>query len=202
VAEGDLRRKSLVSRVQVFVEGNPSLKLPLVQFVEKAIQVPRGSVAFQLGKNKDETIKDFLRTINENPSAKALLLVDSDAPNDGKLLDRLKGTTTWKLNAPKSVPAERIHWMVQVMESWFLADTVALKKYYKKDFRASALPKYSDVEKVPKTDVFHVLKRVAKAGYEKAAHAPKILEHLSPDTVQARAPSCKRFVKALKKLIA
>jgi hypothetical protein len=190
-----------VSRLQVFVEGNPSLKLPLVQFIEKAVKVPRGIFALQLGKNKDETIKDFLRTLAENPGAKVLLLVDSDGPDDGNLIERLKRTTTWKLHAPKGIPAERIHWMVQVMESWFLADSAALKRYYKKDFKASAMPKRSNVEQIPKTDVFKVLKRVVKTGYEKAAHAPKILERLSPETVQARAPSCKRFVKALQTLI-
>ena len=151
----------------MFVEGNSSLKLPLVRFIEKAIQVRRGSVAFQLGKNKDETIKDFLRALGGNPGAKVLLLVDSDAPDDGKLLQKMKRTPTWKLHAPKNIPAERIHRMVQVMESWFLADGAALESYYKKDFKASALPIYSNVEKIPKTDVFQVLKRVTKAGYEK-----------------------------------
>jgi len=94
-----------VSRVQVFVEGSPSLKLPLVRFIEKSIQAPRGSVTFQLGKNKDETIKDFLRTLDENPGANVLLLVDSDAPNDGNLLEKLRLKPMWIRHAPKGYPA-------------------------------------------------------------------------------------------------
>ena len=85
------------------------------------------------------------------------------------------------------------------MESWFLADGAALRACYKKHFKASALPKRSNVEQIPKRDVLQTLKRVARNGYEKAAHAPKILEHLSPKTV--RAPNCGHFLDALAKLI-
>ena len=174
-----------MSRAQVFVEGNSSLRLPLNQFVRQAIQAPRGSVWFHLGKNKDETIKDFLPTLSENPNANILLLVDSDVRDDGKLLENLKRTSTWKSYAPKSISPERVHWMVHVMESWFLADGAALKAYYKGNFNASALPKRHNVEEILKKDVFHALNRVGKAGYDKAAHAPKILELLCPETVQA-----------------
>jgi Domain of unknown function (DUF4276) len=191
-----------VSRVQVFVEGNSSLRIPLNQFVKQAIQAPRGSVWFQLGKNKDETIKDSLRTLRENPRANILLLVDSDVRNDGKLLESLKRTPTWRNHAPKSVSSERVHWMVHVMESWFITDGVALKAYYKGNFNASALPKRHNVEEILKKDVFRALNRIGKVGYDKAAHAPKILELLFPETVQARAPSCKRFLTALRASIA
>jgi hypothetical protein len=186
-----------VSRIQVFVEGDSSLKLPLVQFIGKAVPVSRGSIAIRFGKNKDETIKDFLRTLHENPSANIFLLVDSDAPDDGKLVEKLRQKPMWRNHAPKGVQVERIHWMVQVMESWFLADGAALKAYYKKGFKASALPKRSNVEQISADDVFKALKRVAGPGYEKAVHAPKILELLSPDIVRARAAHCGRFLNAV-----
>jgi hypothetical protein len=186
-----------VSSVQVFVEGNSSLKLPLIQFIGKAVPASRGSIAIRFGRNKDETIKDFLRTLQENPSANIFLLVDSDAPDDGKLVEKLKQKPMWRNHAPKRIQVERIHWMVQVMESWFLADGAALKAYYKKGFKPSGLPKRSNVEEISKSDVFKALKRVAGQGYEKSAHAPKILELLSPETVRARAAHCGRFLIAL-----
>jgi hypothetical protein len=108
MAKGYYRGKSLVSLVQIFVEGNSSLKLPLIQFVARAVPSSRGSIGIQLGKNKDQTIKDFLRTLHENPNAKVLLLVDSDAPDDGKLLEKLKRTSTWRGHAPKIIRPERI----------------------------------------------------------------------------------------------
>lgn len=188
--------------VRVFVEGNSSLKLPIRQFIEKAVPESHGCIRIQLGKNKDETIKDFLRTLRENPGANVVLLVDSDAPYDGRLLENLRQGATWQNHAPKRVSPTRIHWMVQVMESWFLADGAALKAYYGKGFQASALPTRRNVEEILKKDVFHALNRVGKAGYDKAAHAPKILELLSPETVQGRAPNCKRFLTALRALIA
>jgi hypothetical protein len=191
-----------VSLVRVFFEGNSSLKLPLIQFIAKAVPESHGRIKIQLGKSKEETIKDFLRTLCENPGANVLLLVDSDARDDGKLLGRLKQKVMWQRHAPKKVPLERIHWMVQVMESWFLAEPAALKAYYKRDFKASAVPTRANVEEIPQKDVFRILKQAIKADYDKAAHAPKILELLSPEIVRGRAPNCEQFLTALRAFIA
>lgn len=183
-----------MSRVKVFVEGNSSLKGALIQFIGKAVPAARGSIRIQLGKNRDETVKEFLRTLVDGPSEDLLLLVDSDTADDGTLENKLKQTQTWRNHASAKIRVDGIHWMVQVMESWFVADGGALREYYKKDFRKSALPNRTNVEEISKKDVFSSLKRASNGKYEKTAHAPRILECLSPAIVRTRAPRCDRFL--------
>jgi hypothetical protein len=193
-----------VNHVQIFFEGNSSLKLSLLRFIEKAAPASRGSIRIKLVKNKDETIKDFLRTFAENPTLNMILLVDSDAPDDGTLVDKLKKTSIWRKHAPKRVKPECLHWMVEVMESWFVADGTALKTYYGKDFKPTALPKHKNVEEVPTANVLKALKRASSGRYDETAkttHAPKILDLLSPATVRDKAVNCDRFLTAVASLI-
>lgn len=91
--------------------------------------------------------------------------------------------------------------MVQVMESWFLADVEALDSYYGQDFRRQALPRNPDVERVPKEDVERRLKLasrdIGKGEYKKSRDSFAILERLDPAKVIAASGYAKRFVKAL-----
>ena len=57
---------------------------------------------------------------------------------------------------------EHIHLMVQVMESWVIADLEALKKFYGSDFNSNAIPKNSD-----RKQVAHIIGLVAhNAGWK------------------------------------
>ncbi|HYL38178.1 MAG TPA: DUF4276 family protein [Bryobacteraceae bacterium] len=188
-----------MSKTEIFFEGNPSLKLPLLTFIEKAVPGARDRIRVRLGKNKEETIKDFLRAMAETPKVRLVLLVDSDLPDDGTLFNKLKETTVWKKHASGTIAADRVNWMVQIMEAWFVVDEPALKSYYAKTFRSKALPKRKNVELVPKSEVLDGLKRASNGKYDKVAHAPKILDRLTPETVRARAPNCDRFLKFVAK---
>jgi hypothetical protein len=84
------------------------------------------------------------------------------------------------------------------MEAWFVADEAALRSYYGKDFRAKALPKRVNVELEAKGKILASLKRASSRRYDKVAHAPRILEALTPETVRARAPNCDRFLSYIK----
>ena len=48
--------------------------------------------------------------------------------------------------------------MVQVMESWFLADPDTLKAFYGREFRAGSLPRNQNIEQISKQDVERGLK--------------------------------------------
>jgi hypothetical protein len=183
-----------VSKFQVFFEGHSALKLPLLTFITKACPSVRGKLNIRLGKNKDETIKDFLRALSERPSSTLILLIDSAGPDDGSLRENLMKSALWRKHAPKKLSTPAVYWMVHVMESWFIADQVALKAYYKKKFNPRALPKARDVETVLKPDVYESLKLASGGKYDKASHAPKILEKLEPRTVRSRASNCDRFL--------
>ena len=91
--------------------------------------------------------------------------------------------------------------MVQVMESWFLADVGALEGYFGQGFRRQALPNNSDVEKVAKRDVEKGLddaaKRTGKKGYRKGRDSFEILGRLDPAKVRGASGYAERFLKAL-----
>jgi hypothetical protein len=197
--EGRYWGKSLVTKFEVFFEGHISLKLPLLSFITKACPSARGRLIIRLGKNKAETVKDFLRAISEKPASSLILLIDSDAPDNGSLLPNIMETPLWRQHAPKKLSTPAVHWMVQVMESWLVADENALRSYYKKKLKPEALPKRENVEDITPSQVLRALSRASGGTYDKASHAPKILEQLDPEKVRARAINCDRFLAFIAK---
>jgi len=183
-----------VTKLEVFFEGHTSLKLPLLSFITKACPSVRGRVTIRLGKSKAETVKDFLRASSEKPASELILLIDSDAPDDGFLLRNMMTTRLWRQHVPRKLSTPAVHWMVQVMESWFIADENALRSYYKKKFKSGALPKRENVEEITASQVLKALSRASGGKYQKASHAPKILEQLNPTEVRRRAINCDRFL--------
>ena len=87
--------------------------------------------------------------------------------------------------------------MVEVMESWFLADRQALQTYYGSEFHSQALPQNPRVEEITKRDVLEGLKKATsstkKGAYHKTRHAPSLLEKLKPAMVRKAAPHADRF---------
>lgn len=93
--------------------------------------------------------------------------------------------------------------MVQVMESWFLADRAALKRYFGHGFRETALPGHAAVEEVAKADVLNGLKDASrscrtKSPYDKGQHSFDILSQLDAGKVMERSPGAKRLVTAVR----
>ena len=91
--------------------------------------------------------------------------------------------------------------MVQVMESWFLADTEALETYFGQGFRKSALPENNNIETVPKQDVLSGLDRstigTGKGNYHKSRDSFRILATLDPGKVSKASPFAARLIDAL-----
>lgn len=92
--------------------------------------------------------------------------------------------------------------MVQCMEAWFLADEDALERFFGDGFKAKALPKHEDIEKVYKKDLFAKLQSAtrgtkSKGPYDKGAHGFKILASLDPNKVIAASKHAKRLFDTL-----
>jgi hypothetical protein len=94
--------------------------------------------------------------------------------------------------------------MVQCMEAWFLADAEALRRYYGKDFRESAVRGNPNVEEIPGKDVFEALKTATKdtrkGRYHKTKHAPFLLRLISPALVKQASAHCRRLFESVPKL--
>ncbi len=94
----------------------------------------------------------FCNEIARGGADSAMLLVDSEDPLQaedawGHLLQRDR----WE--RPDDAGADSAYLMVQVMESWFLADRPTLAAYFGQGFSANALPQGTEIEDIPKRDV-------------------------------------------------
>ena len=130
----------------------------------------------------------------------AMLLVDAEGPVTAVgPWEHLKSRDNW--DRPAGTTNQQCHLMVQVMESWFLADMAALVSYYGQGFRRQALPQNLNIEDVSKPDVSDGLDQATrdtqKGPYSKGKHSFEILERLDPAKVRGASHYADRFLEAL-----
>jgi hypothetical protein len=134
---------------------------------------------------------EYRTALEANPEALNFLLLDSDEP-----LKNGPRTNLLRRKRLEGCDSESIFWMVQVMESWFLADTDALRLHYGDGFREKVLQGNPKVQEISKADVLSKLNRATKAtkrgAYEKN-HAFVLLGLIDPDKVRKAAPECQRM---------
>ena len=197
----------MVSEIRIYFEGDRRLRPGLEAFLKPAIDLARERrVRFKAvaGGSTDETIKDFLDGVQDYPGALIILLVDSDRRDDGNLVAAVKSRSSWNTRLGAAVHEEQIHSMVQVMESWFLADKSAVERYYGNRFQSNRLPQDLNVEQIPKDDVIRGLegatRNTSKKKYHKTRHATALLQAIDPAKVRNAAPNCDRLFVALNRL--
>ena len=148
-------------------------------------------------------------------SEEALLLVDSesavssyhqkeDDPAKWQPWSHLKHRQGDGWDKPTGSDDTDCHLMVQMMESWFLADRDTLSYFFGNGFKDNQLPAAQRaVEGIAKVDVYTALQKATadcktKAPYGKGEHSFKILSKIDPAKVTEASPWAKRFVEALK----
>ena len=149
----------------------------------------------------------FVTAVNNlKPNELPLLLVDSETAVQ-------KGQTVWghlksrpgdDWDKPEGAADNQAFLMVQVMESWFIADRETLKSFFGVNFREHALPKWPHLEEVPKLSVYEALDK-ATAGcrpkqYAKGSLSFALLAKISPAKVEAASPHAKRLFECLRTL--
>lgn len=184
----------MVTEIRIYFEGDGALKPGFDRFLGGIKQKARlRRCRFSLIAANGTPAQDYKIAVESHPDAWNVLLLDSEGP----------ATTPLDLCAKKDLAghSDSVFWMVQIMESWFLADPNALERYYKDGFHASALKGDPRVEQVPKSDVLSRLRaakrKTKKDEYHKTAHAPALLASIDPELVKAAAPNCKRLFDAL-----
>jgi hypothetical protein len=143
---------------------------------------------------------------NPEPGGLPLLLVDSEtAVATGKTVwAHLKSRTGDKWDKPHGAKDDQAFVMVQIMESWFLADRQGLKSFFGKNFRERAIPRWPHLEDVPKQRVFDALDQ-ATAGcgpkrYAKGYLSFSLLAKISAAKVEAASPNAKALFERLRNL--
>jgi len=163
--------------------------------------------------SRRDAFDSFCTAIANNEEA--MLLVDSEAavsadhqnavaPAQWRPWSYLKQRQGDGWDKPAGSEDIDCHLMVQIMESWFLADCETLSSFFGNGFKKNQLPSADRaIESVAKADVYTALQKATadcktKAPYGKGEHSFKILAKIDPAKVAAASPWAKRFVDALK----
>lgn len=156
------------------------------------------------GKGRKHT-HDLFCTAFKNRKAEELplLLLDSeDAVSEGD--------TTWQhlkkrdqMDRPKDATEDHAYLMVQVMETWLLADPEALRTYFGSKFKADKIPAWPDLEAQSKQSIFDALDKAtaecSEKQYAKGKVSFEVLASISPEKVKEKCPHAKRLLEFLAK---
>ncbi len=199
-----LKLKGILSFRATELELRPLNVLIITTHADILINALSGDPKSVVGCERDPD----LGTSFERLSAKKLnlCLIDSDRSDDSttwrELLQRKDWRPRWRrLRTPQRKHA---HWMVQVMEAWFLADRAALRRYYGQQFRERGIPgAESTVEDIgnPASVLRTATRDTRKRQYHKTQHAPDLLESVDRDRVRRNAPACERLFSTLERVL-
>lgn len=153
---------------------------------------------------REQTFDMFQRALSDHQDAINILLVDSEeyvADGVGPW-SHLKACDHW--DQPTGTTDEHGHLMVQCMEAWIIADRDNLPGYFGHGFKFDKVPKWPDIQRVPKKQVLDALKSATKDSkkgvYEKGPHSFKVLACLDPRVIRAACSHAERFFATLDRL--
>lgn len=156
------------------------------------------------GKGRDRTFDLFLTAVNNGgPNDLPLLLVDGEAPvKPGQTIwQHLKALDNW--DKPNGASDDQAFLMVEVMETWLIADREMLERYFGANFRANQIPAWSSLEAVPKKTILETLDR-STAGcrrkrYAKGKISFELLGGTDPNKVENACPHAKLLLDRLRR---
>ena len=114
----------------------------------------------------------------------------------------IEGSTTAG-TMPPGVGDDQAFLMVQVMETWFLADLAALRQYFGPHFSGTPFRAWPALEAVPKQTVYAALEKATtncKQAYRKGDISFEILATLNPAKVETACPHAKELLQRLRSL--
>jgi hypothetical protein len=147
--------------IRIFVEGGSQgstkagCREGFRKFFEKVI--PSRSFAITASGSRSEAFKDFCLTLKQNSGDYNILLVDSEEAVAASPWAHLAAREGDHWKKPEGATDDQAQLMVQVMESWFLADRDALASFYGQGFTPGSLPGQPNVELISKRDVLSAL---------------------------------------------
>ena len=156
------------------------------------------------GGSRNETFEQFMAAVKEaRPGELPILLVDSEGPVDANhsAWQHLRHTDGWE--RPAGARGEQAFLMVQVMETWFLADRDALRNYFGPSFQAGRLPRQRELESIPKDAVLQSLAAATadcNRRYDKGIVSFEILGRVDPILAAERCPGAKSLLECLRVL--
>lgn len=200
-------------KVKIYVEGGGNDNSRLCAELRQGFQSLFISAGFS-GKlpsvvasgSRNDAFSDFETAMKRVKKDEViLLLVDSEDSVTSTLTkwEHVQKRDSW--NKPTNANEDNLFFMVECMESWFLADKDALNNFYGKDFHENSLPKTADLESIKKTAIITTLEKATKDTtkgiYGKGAHSFKVLAVVDAKKVEKHGIHAKDFFKRLKDLL-
>ena len=154
------------------------------------------------GGTRQQAFNRFTTALdNSKGGAVPILLVDSEGPVAAahSVWQHLRMRDRW--DKPASAGDDQAFLMVQVMETWFLADRNGLQTYFGDRFMANAIRQWPQLEEVPKETVFDTLEK-ATAGcskpYSKGKVATNLMAQIDPGLIEDACPHAKSLLARLR----
>jgi hypothetical protein len=207
--------KTPVTEIRVYVEGGgdsnsgkSDVRRGFRQFLSQIIALARvKNIGWNITAcgNTKATKNAFTTALRQRPTALNILIVDSDGPFD---IDRSSSQHLFQKDEidTLNISDEQCHLMVQVMETWLVADVNALMDFYGNNFNDNPIPKRQDIEQVGREEIYRILKeatkKTQKGEYHKINHGLVILGKVDVATVRRKAPHCEQLFATLTKVIA
>jgi hypothetical protein len=195
-------------KIKLYIEGGGSNPTQATQFREawKTFFKKAGfdrELAVVRGGSRNDTFDDYRNAVRtKRQDSLPLLLVDSeDLVVEGRNeWTHLKERDGW--DRPASAGNEDAFLMVCCMETWFLADREALKRFFHDCWRDNAVPQWPNLEAISKEMIFEKL-ALATAGCDKKAYSKgkrsfEILKVIDPAKVEEKCPGAKRLLDRLR----
>ena len=197
-------------RVRLFIEGGGSGELPdkefrqaWKKFFESAGLIGRLPKAVR-GESRNETFDKFGAALRKrNADELALLLVDSEGPVTAghSAWQHLRNRDNW--DQPPDAANDSAYLMVQVMETWFLADRDALRRFFGPSLNENYFREWQNLETVPKDTVYNALERATRdcqKQYRKGRISFLLLCEISPERVAEFCPHARILLDYLRGL--
>ena len=153
------------------------------------------------GGSRNETFKRFTSAVRgRRADTLPLLLVDSEGPVQARHTpwQHLQARDGWQ--KPNGAGEDQAFLMVQFMETWFLADTDGLRRYFGSGFSEQAIKQWPELEAVSKDTVLKALAQATAAcdkAYEKGKISFELLAHIDPARVKAACPHANALLERL-----
>jgi hypothetical protein len=191
--------------IHIYVEGGSAgvqktyCRRAFKSFIGKVI--PEALFTVTACGDRRRTFEAFNLAIISHPNDQVVLLVDSEEQVTQDIWVHLAQRTGDGWQKPQGIRDDQAHLMVQVMESWFLADPNCLSQYFGTGFSRSALSRNNNLEDVSKIEVYGSLDRAVKNTKKKHYHKTRdgfpILAGLSPQLVRQSFVHAEALLSAL-----
>ena len=156
------------------------------------------------GEGREQTFDKFRSALRRQRRGETvLLLVDSEGPvaPDHSAWQHLRRQDNW--DQPPGADDDSAYLMVQVMETWFLADREALHNVFGPSFNENHLRQWPNLEAVHRDAVYNALEQATancQKQYRKGRVSFQLLGEINPEHVAAACPHADQLLRYLRTL--